>query len=622
MACKSPIRSLMTSLLLLCAVAGAQLKLGSETEISGRGTVSAGYSGSYGDQTQSSHGLTFGGTADINGDFYNPNFLSFHVNPYFNQSRSNSEIQSITDATGVNAGANIFSGSHFPGSVSYSNSYNQTGNYHLPGSPDFLTTGKGQAFGVAWSEILPKLPSLMVGYNQGKSDYSVYGTSQNGTSNYRNFYLNSQYRLAGFDLSGGFGVTSGRAEIPLPYAGQPAEASQSHDTYYNVSASHLLPWHGSVAVSFNHNKLNNDYLGYKFNGAINTLTTTAGFYPIKSWNVSVTSNYSDNLAGQVYQAIIPTATGGTTGSGGQVGTAPPPSPVVTNSQTSRSFDLTGNTSYTFPRDLILSGNVSHRQQFYQGRSYSSDSFGGGGLYTHSVWGGFLNATLFANDTRVSYANLNSLGLLANGNYTRRVGEWDFSAGGNYSQNVQTLLITYTTSSYSMTGNVGRRFGRFAWHGGAGLGHSGLTAQPHTSFASQSYSMGLGYQGYSVQGSYSKSDGNGLALGNNGQVIPPVIPPELLILYGGSSYSATFSAAPKAGLTFSTTYLKSHSNTTTNAIFSFNRFEEESVQVQYRFRKMGITGGYTRVVQGFSASGSAPSTTSTFSVSVFRWLNLF
>jgi predicted CXXCH cytochrome family protein len=52
------------------------------------------------------------------GSFYNPNFLSFKVEPFYNQSRANSDFQSITGASGVTASSSIFGGSEFPGSVS------------------------------------------------------------------------------------------------------------------------------------------------------------------------------------------------------------------------------------------------------------------------------------------------------------------------------------------------------------------------------------------------------------------------------------------------------------------------------------------------------------------------
>ncbi len=617
------IRSLVVSVAMLCSAATAQIQVLPGLDVAASGTISGGYSGAYGDAVQSSHGLSYGGTGAITGSFYNPNFLSFHINPYVNQSRSNSDSQSITDASGVDAGASIFSGSPFPGYVSYTKTINSTGNYHLPGLPDYITHGTGQAFSVAWSEVLRGVPSVTVGYTKGSSDYSLFGSQQNGNSAYNNFYLNSQYRVSGFNLNAGAGFLSNASKVPQLFSGQQSSTSTAHDKNFYASASHLLPLKGSVAATYSRNDLNSSYLGYSFNGTIDTVSSTVGFYPKQNWNVSINTSFNDNLNGQLYQASVPGAVASASGAtqvggpGQMVGVI---APVVVSSQSSRAWDLNGTTTYAFPRNWTVTGQVLHRQQIYRGSDYASNSFGGGGQYTRPLGGGFFNSNVFVTDTRLSYAGENVVGLNVNGNYARQIGNWTWSVAGGYSQSVQTLLITYTSSSYNFTGNVGRRFGRFIWSGGASFGHSGITNQPHTGYASQSYSMGVGYRGFSLQSNYAKSSGDGLAAGNT--PLPPVIPPELLIAYGGTSYSTTLSGALRRGLTFSTTYLKADSSTTTHLVFSSNKLEEELVQVRYQVRKLGISGGYSRLVQGFSASSIAPTTNSTFSISIYRWFNCF
>ena len=93
------------------------------------GTVSAGYSADYGNKIDSSHGLSLGGNATASGYYYNPNFVSFNLSPYYGQSRANSNFQSISDSSGVNLSSSIFSGSHFPGSISYAKAYNSQGQF-------------------------------------------------------------------------------------------------------------------------------------------------------------------------------------------------------------------------------------------------------------------------------------------------------------------------------------------------------------------------------------------------------------------------------------------------------------------------------------------------------------
>ena len=89
----------------------------------------------------SDHSIVGAGAADLSGFYYNPNFLSFDIQPFYNQSRLNSNFQSITAASGVNASARIFGGSDYPGSISYSTTYNGSGNFNVPGLANYTTHG-------------------------------------------------------------------------------------------------------------------------------------------------------------------------------------------------------------------------------------------------------------------------------------------------------------------------------------------------------------------------------------------------------------------------------------------------------------------------------------------------
>jgi hypothetical protein len=156
------------------------------------------------------------------------------------------------------------------------------------------------------------------------------------------------------------------------------------------------------------------------------------------------------------------------------------------------------------------------------------------------------------------------------------------------------------------------------------GRSGLTAVPDSSSSTESFSASLGRQKFGFGANYSKSDGNSLAAGG-GLVttpLPPIIPTNLLVLYGGKSYSFSASAAPVRGFTASVSYAKSLSNISNLGVTSFNNYEQDNAYLQYQFRQLGVNGGYTRLVQGFSASGTPPANFSTFFVGIYRWFNFF
>ena len=82
------------------------------------GLLSGGYSADYSNVAGSDHSNIGAGTADLFGSYHDPNFLGFSISPFYNQSRLNSNFQSVTAASGVDATAAIFSGSSFPGSIS------------------------------------------------------------------------------------------------------------------------------------------------------------------------------------------------------------------------------------------------------------------------------------------------------------------------------------------------------------------------------------------------------------------------------------------------------------------------------------------------------------------------
>ena len=163
---------------MLAARGWAQLEIGSKTNVSLSGDLGFGYNGSYGTEG-SSHGMGLNGDAVAQGYYYNPKFLSFFVDPVYNRSQSNSGQGSIAEASSVNAGVNLFSGSHFPGSVSFSEGFNSSGNYGLGTTPGLTSTsGREHGFGIAWAELIPGVPPLSVQYTQTASSSSIFGTDQ------------------------------------------------------------------------------------------------------------------------------------------------------------------------------------------------------------------------------------------------------------------------------------------------------------------------------------------------------------------------------------------------------------------------------------------------------------
>ncbi len=620
--------------MLLSLPSAAQVTIGDDISMTANGNISAGYNGSYGNQIDSSHGLGFGGAAAVNGFFYNPNFLSFNLNPYYNQSRSNSTNGSVSDASGVSLSTSIFGGSHFPGSVNYAAAWNNTGNYGIPGISSLNTNGNNQNFGINWNELVPGLPTLSVGYQQGNSNYYLYGTNESGSSKFNSFNISSNYNLYGFGLSAGVAHGVSNATIPGVIVGGETQTANSDNTNYIFSASHQLPWNGSFNTTFTRTDLNSDYLGYAFNGDIDVVSATMGFHPTQKLSFSISGDYTDNLSGSLYQALIPGASGSTLTTSGttsvlnqsasttSTGVTGVEAPAV--NQSSHAMDFLFNSIYAFTKDFQLDGEFERRQQSYDGLDYGSNLYSVGVIYTRQLLGGYLGSAFNVVDSTVDTSSQNQLGFNAAVNYTHRFGAWTVGGYFNYAQNVQTLLVTYNTSFYNFSGNVSRQFGHWYWSAMAAGGRSGLTDQPATANSSETFGTTFGTRRFSFGGNYSKSDGNSLASGG-GLVptpLPPIIPSSLLVLYGGTSYSFSASAAPVRNFNASASYVKSQTNLNNTGITSWNNYEQENIYLQYQFRQVGLNGGYTRLVQGFSASTTAPANFSSFYIGVYRWFNFF
>ncbi len=555
--------------------------------------------------------MNVNGSATASGYYYNPNFVSYNISPYYGQSRANSDYQSISDSSGVTLASSIFSGSHFPGQVTYAAAYDSEGQFAVPGLPNYTTHGNSDTFGIAWSEFVPGLPSLTASFQRGSNQYSVYGATDNGNSDFHSFNLSSSYLIAGFNLGGSYNNGASNSLIPEVFQGEQTGTITTDNSGFGFNVAHKLPLNGSFSTSFYHSDIDTDYLGYKYQGNFDTEVASMGMQPTDKLHVAASASYTDNLAGVLYGSLL------TSGSS---------SILPTNSlDSSHAWDLNGGASYSLATNLWLQGQVDRREQTYLGEDFGATSYSAGVAYAHSLFGGAMNSAVSVIDSRIDNSSQNGLGFSANANYNRRIGQWIVNGSASYAQNVSTLLITYMTSYYNYSGNVRRRWGNLNFTAGANFAHSGLTDEPGTDSSSQGYTSSFGYGRWiNLTGNYAKSSGVGLITGNG--ILPvnlsPILPENLVTLYGGTGYGVSLSSMPVRKLTIAASYAKSSSNTSIAGIASANQFESKNVLLQYQFRKMYLTGGYANLSQGFSVSGIAPSSVSSFYIGVSRWFNFF
>jgi hypothetical protein len=596
----------LLSIGLRCA---AQIHVGEETQLNLNGSLSGGYSGSYGDALPSGHGFIFGGNADLSGSYHDPNFLSFHINPYLNQSHQNSSFQSITDTSGIGASANIFGGSHFPGWINFNRNYNSTGTYAVPGLPDYVAHGDSQSLGVGWSESMPDWPSISVGYQQGASDYSVYGTDTQSTLKYRSFNTSVADTLKGFRVNGDLHYGFGNSRFPQINADQPAQIFNSDNTSYSLGVSHLLPTDGTASVHFNQSDYDFNSRTSKDSGSVKSLDGFVNLNPTSKLTLDANTYYTNNLVGALIETIV--------NAGGAIETTTP-------SASSSSFSVMGDAVYSVNESLRLIGRADHRQQMFNHGSYGSNSYGGVVTYFHFFLGGRFNATQTVMRTTLDYSHESSLGLVSSVGYARSIGKWNTAGTFNYSQNQQTLLVTYSSSGYNYGATLGRKLGwKTYWNLGANGSKSLYNNQAGSGYFNQTYTMALTMNRIGASAAYSKSNGTGL-LTPVGVVPTPIPTPGLpsLVFYGGESYSYSLGGSPVRRLTFTASYVRALTRTTGADETSTNRNEITSVYMQYAFRKLSLNAGYTRLMQGFSASAVPPATANSFYIGISRWFNFF
>ena len=588
------------------------ISIGENTHLKAGGLLSFGYAGDYGNEFPSSHGFNGGIDGKLSGYYYNPNFLSFEATPYYNQSRNNSSFQSLTGASGVATSANFFTGSHFPGSVAYHYDHNSTGTFGLTGQPDFTTIGKGQGFSVNWSALMPNLPTLSVGYSQGNGSGTIYGTDEETRSNTKLLNIRSDYSIAGFRLNSFYTHDVFNSTFPQFLAGQSEAIQDSSGNSVGVGAQHDLPIHGQFYANYNRTSSDSTYFSTAGESTNSSNYTNdienagASFHPTQKLSFNVNENYTSNLSGYLAQSLV--AAGG------------PPVPGINLGTGSHSITLAGGAGYQFTNYLSGSVTATHYDQFYFGQDYTGTFVSGNLAYGRRLLDTFTFSGAVV-DSSTGQGD-NALGFIGNVNAFHRVKGWQLSGNFSYAQNVQTLLITYTTSYYNYSGNVRRRLATgINWIAAFNGTHSGLTNQPGTTSHSEGYSTSLGMRRFTVTGNYTNS--TGISVLGIGGFVPVTPTPGVtdFVTFSGASWGGGVSVTPVRRLVLSGAFSRAISNTESNSVFSHNDMEIFNSQLQYHFRRIGIQAGYTRFTQGISVLG-LPATSTSYFVGFTRWFDFF
>ncbi|MDT8067446.1 MAG: hypothetical protein ROO76_04700 [Terriglobia bacterium] len=609
---KSQLASLAL-LLVLVIVPGvpafAQLEVGENTKINLSGNVGFGYAGVSGGDIGSSHSTSFAGTGTLTGYYYHPNFLSFTLMPYYNRAQTNSDMQSIANASGFSSSASFFTGSHFPGTVFYSKDISSNGNYGLPGFGSLSSDGSSQGYGITWSALFSDLPTLTASYSSRSNQQSIIGAPGESKSLNRDFDLNSSYTRWGFLMGAYFAHLNTTASFPDFLGG--ASYDKVGTNTYGVTATRNIPLSGSFWSSFTHTNYT-DGMHRSGTTSSNTASVGGSITPWSRFTFSSDLRYNGNLLEYVARDVVNPDNG---------------APIVMHSQDAKSLVSTNMGYFRVTNQISLVGNLTHREQWYDNRQYADTQYGGtvNLRYARPLFG-TLRFSFSLVDTANKEGN-SSLGFVGNVGMTRKFGHWDTAADFSYSQNVQTLVAMYSTSNYSYGGYVRRKLSPDSyWNASARISHSALTQREGEGNRSETFSSGIGWHRYSVSGAYSQAHGTAV-LTYSGDLVPTPIGGVFtndIVTVDGRSYTISGSAYPVSRMTLTGYYSKVKSNTSSllNLVNSMNNGDRYAARIEYRVRKMSLIGNYNRTTQVITAANPNGVTVNSYSFTVSRWFNVF
>jgi len=603
-------------MILMALPAVAQLEVGDDWKMSLSGNAGYDYLGNI-DNGVSGHSTGFSGNADLHGSFYNPNFLNFNVQPYYGRTQSNSIFGALTNSSGVNGNVNLFNGSHFPGSVSFAKNINSSGEYGMPESTIGLAQhGDNQGLAISWSALLPNLPSLTATYAISDGSSSVFGATEKDTQKDRTLTLVSAYVIAGFRLNGEFVHHNLDANLSQLLDGLPEPVeSKTSGNNYEFSAQHAFPMSGSFNFAWSRSSYDYDYQDSYIThgtGATDQLNGGLNFRPARKLSLAFNTTYTDSLLGSIPSPIL--------NEGATI--------ITTSLGSYHSWLSSGNAFYQLLSNLTLQGTVNHQRQEFLGKVYSSTQYGGGINYNlNRPFLGSFTFSLATFDTATQDGN-QGMGFIGNVNFSRRIDGWEVNANTSYSQNVQTLILVYTTSSYGWVANARRRLGnQFNFSAGYGGTHSGLTSIAGSSSSSERVSSALSWRSYSANGFYSKADGTA-AFTTTGLVnIPTGLPPSLfapgsVMVYNSHAYGFNLGGVFMRRLTVSAGYANSRGSSVDPLVTTITTTELYNGILQYRLRKIYINGGFTHLRQLVGAAGTLPVSVTSYHIGVSRWFNFF
>jgi hypothetical protein len=604
----------------LIAAAAGQVQVGENLKMNLNGILGVGYGGDFGNAPglSSSHHVFLQGQGTLSGSYYDPRFLSFTVEPFYNRNQDNATFASVFNESGLTASANFFSGSHFPGSVYYGDVWTDGNQYGLaPGVPGVASNNATQTFGVSWSALFKGWPTLTASFSDSSQSDQILGESGAVDSSIKSINLLSNYSIARWSFSGNFVHQNFRSTFPEFLGGS---SSNSGSNSYSVSANHSLPWNGTFSAAYYHTAYNTVSDSIENSGNADTITGGFAMAPTDKFSFGGNARYYTNLVGALQNTFLPPGT-------------VPITPI--NSQTN-GYVVNGYASYALGHGFGIVAYGGRGVQQFEGEQFVSKQYGATLTYRYSKP---LLGMLYFNFGMVNTAgdaNTGDLAFVGSVGLKKQLGAWDVNADVSYSQGVQNSVAWFTSSNYNYGAFVRRRFGEWIyWTVSARDVRTGLTQFSGYDTNSQTFSTSVIRKSIGLSAAYSQSHGVSI-LTSSGALVPSPPVPGLFpgeVFYNATSYGGTFSIVPVRRMQISASWYRVNSQTTSfpaetspgvlpPPIYSTNSSNRIYAVMNYKVRKLDFLATYWRINQDISFTGLPRAIDNSYSFTISRWFNVF
>lgn len=611
------IRLALMGILLFAPLTFAQLQLGDNTTLKANATAGVGWTGTYDGNDISS--LTYGFSGTLNGDYYDERFLNWSINPFFNQSKLNSNFYSTSSATGVNALFNFLSSSRTPMQFTYTRDHNAEGTFNVPGSTgSYRTVGDDQAIGVTASYLPEDWPTIQGSFSHSGSSYEVIGNPGPGSAHATSFGLSSTYDLYETKLSGSFTKSYTSSDSPLLGDTGTVKTDNDQDSLQFAAHRRLTSW-SSGSFNFSRSHLNADYVGARTDATFDTFSGLFDAQATRRLSFNFHGNYSSNLSAQFLASILGSGAGARDETKGL-------------SFTSHYLNYGVTSGYSIARNLTATGTINHQVQGQPGFPDTSSTIMNVGItWSHELLGGtfgshygiahYFSPLIKASDGETVIRDSTFTGHNVAVSYGRTFAGFATSGSFSYGRSLTTLLAGYVQSSYTANGSVSRNLKK--WNAAINSSYSKAHIENIniTDSSNNGYSASLSRNNIGLSANYSRNSGTGVLVGNT--IIPNPGPAPLpLVVFSGESYGGGLNYRPIRRWTISGTFSKLKYNTVNLGLKSINTSDQFFLRSDYHFRQMDFNFGYSHLTQGFGVGLVRPDTIDTVFFGVSRRFDIF